>query len=43
MHGYGLSVIAHTRKLGPIAVGIGHNSDGAFTAFLTAGYPFVAD
>jgi len=41
--GYGLSLIAHTRKLGPIAVGIGRNSEGAVTGFITAGYPFVAE
>ncbi len=39
--GYGVSLIAHTRLLGPIALGAARNDDGAGMIFLTAGFPFL--
>ncbi len=39
--GYGLSLIAHTRLLGPIALGAARNDNGAGMLFLTAGFPFL--
>jgi predicted acylesterase/phospholipase RssA len=43
MVGYGASVIVHTRLLGPLAIGIGRNDQGALTGFITAGYSFVPE
>lgn len=39
--GYGVSLIAHTRLLGPIALGAARNDNGAGMIFLTAGFPFL--
>ncbi len=39
--GYGASLIAHTRLLGPIALGAARNDAGAGMIFLTAGFPFL--
>ncbi len=43
MYGFGASVTAHTRFLGPVSIGIGRNDQGALTGFVTAGYPFVPE
>jgi predicted acylesterase/phospholipase RssA len=43
LYGYGASVVVHTRLLGSLAVGLGRNSQGAVTGFLTAGYAFVPE
>ena len=39
--GYGVSVTALARVIGPITVGWSRNDRGASVAFLTVGYPFV--
>jgi outer membrane protein assembly factor BamA len=38
--GYGASIVAYTRFLGPLTIGIARNDAGANKLFLTAGYPF---
>jgi len=39
--GYGASLIAHTRLLGPVALGAARNDSGAGMIFVTAGFPFL--
>ena len=41
--GYGASIVAHSRFLGPIAVGIAQNDEGATTLFVTVGFPFLGE
>jgi predicted acylesterase/phospholipase RssA len=37
--GYGMSLVANARGVGPIAVGLARNDDGAETWFFTVGFP----
>ena len=41
--GYGASVTAYTRFLGPITLGVARNDAGAESAFLTVGYSFLEE